>query len=786
MQNLYTQLEALRSQLFLIQQQHQANTLLINQLEERISKLSAQIRNAEDTSILSKEAQPRPVPEMRNSMNPSISTIKNDSNFPIEPTVNVDLNLKRKNIRHKSDWERLIGENLINKIGIIITILGVAIGAKYAIDHELISPLTRIVLGYLLGLGFLGVAWKLKQSYHNFSAVLLSGGMTILYFITYAAYDYYSLLPQWLAFILMVLFTTFTTVAAMQYNKMLIAVIGLIGAYSIPFLLSTGEGNVVVLLSYVAIINVGILFLSFKRQWSILYYLAFVITWAIYGSWIIAGYDLEDDFYSAIGFLNLYFVTFYAAFLANKIYKKHSLQLVDVIMLLLNAFIFFGIGYYLMSEHTVWQNYLGVFALFNAVLHFIASYLVYKRQAIHKQVYYLLAAMVLTFVTITIPIQLEGSWVTLFWIVEAALLFWIGRKKGYSIFELLSYPMIALSTLSLLHDWNTVLMNISSDFKPILNVNFLIEVIFLICLIVIIKWNNDKQHATALYNYPYLQKFIGFTLPCLLIFILYFTGRIELEMYWESKVQLTARVAYHEYSDTSYNQYNYNLYDLKTFWVINYSLLFASCLLWYSVKKLKQVFIVRLSSIILCLCMLTFLIQGLFVISELRKVYLYPDTMEHFVIPTYYLYLRYVGYFFALLGMLSFIYLYKSGAFTERWQKVIYLSMHIFILWVASSEMIHWLDIYRPTASYKLGLSILWGVYALGMIVLGILKKNQLVRMGAFALMAITLMKLFFYDIAHLDTIDKTIVMVSLGILLLIISFLYNKYKHLISNESNA
>ena len=83
--------------------------------------------------------------------------------------------------------EKIIGENLISKIGIAILVLGVAIGTKYAIEHELISPLTRIILGYLVGLGLLGFAMKLKKKYDNFSAVLLSGAMAILYFITFAA-----------------------------------------------------------------------------------------------------------------------------------------------------------------------------------------------------------------------------------------------------------------------------------------------------------------------------------------------------------------------------------------------------------------------------------------------------------------------------------------------------------------------------------------------------------------------------------------------------------------------
>ena len=96
-----------------------------------------------------------------------------------------------KRPKTKSNLEKFIGENLINKIGIVITVIGISIGVKYAIDHQLISPLTRIILGYIFGIGLLGFAIKLKKQYANFSAVLLSGAMAIMYFITYSAYDFY-------------------------------------------------------------------------------------------------------------------------------------------------------------------------------------------------------------------------------------------------------------------------------------------------------------------------------------------------------------------------------------------------------------------------------------------------------------------------------------------------------------------------------------------------------------------------------------------------------------------
>ncbi|NOT49141.1 MAG: DUF2339 domain-containing protein, partial [Acidobacteria bacterium] len=115
----------------------------------------------------------------------------------------------------RADLEKFIGENLISKIGILVLIIGVGIGVKYSIDNNLISPLTRVVLAYIFAFGIIGVAIKLKSKYHNFSAALISGGMAILYFVTYFAYSAYSLISQPATFGLMVLFTVLTVAAAL-------------------------------------------------------------------------------------------------------------------------------------------------------------------------------------------------------------------------------------------------------------------------------------------------------------------------------------------------------------------------------------------------------------------------------------------------------------------------------------------------------------------------------------------------------------------------------------------
>ena len=102
------------------------------------------------------------------------------------------------------------------------------------------------------------------------------------------------------------------------------------------------------------------------------------------------------------------------------------------------------------------------------------------------------------------------------------------------------------------------------------------------------------------------------------------------------------------------------------------------------------------------------------------------------------------------------------------------------ILILASGELINVMEQLRLPDSSKYGLSVLWGAYALAVIAVGIKLAKKHLRIFGIVLLGITLAKLFIYDIADLPTIPKTILFVSLGILMLIVSFLYTKYRHVI------
>jgi len=695
--------------------------------------------------------------------------------------------ISKKTPKVKIDLEKFIGENLINKIGILITILGVGIGAKYSIENNLISPLTRIILGYLVGLGLLGFGIKLKKKYKNYSAVLISGAIAIMYFITYSSYAFYNLIPQTIAFTLMVIFTIFTVIASIKYDKQVIAHIGLIGAYAVPFLLSENSGKVVILFSYMSIINIGILVISFKRNWKPLYYSTFGLTWFIFVSWYETDYVTSKHFDLTLTFLGIFFTIFYLTILAYKLLQKEKFERKDIILILINSFLFYGLGYAILSNHETGKQLLGLFTLANAIIHFIVSVFIYKQKLADKNFFYLVLGLVLVFITIAIPVQLNGNWVTLLWAGEAALLFWIGRTKNISIYEKLSYPLIFIAFFSLVQDWkflynNYYPKNPDTKLVPLFNINFLSSLLFVLAIGFINYLNSKKEYSKAIISNKTFSNIIAFSIPTILIIAIYYTFRMEIVNYW-NQLYIDSEVIIKSNKNYPSHYWNSDLRKYKIIWIINYSLLFVSLLAYLNFKKIKNSILGYLNLGLIVLIIVIFLTQGLYNLSELRESYLDQTLSEYYKIGNFNIVIRYISFVFVAVTLFVTKKYIQQNFIKKEFKIGFDLLLHISTLWILSSELIHWMDIAEFSQSYKLGLSILWGFYSLFLIAFGIWKNKKISRIGAIALFAITLIKLFLYDISHLDTIAKTIVFVSLGVLLLIISFLYNKYKNNIINE---
>ena len=782
MQNNSDNLKVLNDKLDQLLKRQELFSKEIWQIKEQIHLL-----NREAHSDILKETNPLAKPDLHKI--PSEQVIPNNQlEAPVTPFKPQEKPITSKSkftAKRKSDLEKFIGENLINKIGILITIIGVAIGAKYSIENELISPLTRIILGYAMGLGLLGVGIKLKEKYKSYSAVLVSGAMVIMYFITFSAYSFYELIPQSITFLLMVVFTVFTVVAALNYNLSIIAHLGLVGAYAVPFLLSNDSGRVEILFSYVAIINIGILFVSFKKYWKSIYYSSFFFTWLIYVSWYFFSIK-ATDFTLGFVFLTIFFVIFYSTILAYKLIKKEVYNIGDILLLMANSFIFYGLGYALLSDFETGEELLGLFTLANAIIHFGISVIIYKQKLADKNLFYLIAGLVLVFITLAVPVQLDGNWVTIIWAGEAALLFWIGRTKAVSVYEKVSYILMMLAFISLTLDWMYYVdytpQGEESTFTPIINLRFLTNVLFLVAFGFIVYLFKNKNFESPLKKGSFLHNIVSIGIPAIFLFVLYYSFRLEIADFWNAKYNASYLEINND--ESFYGSYkNQDYLNFRTVWIYCYTLLFLALLAFLNVKKLKNNVLGYVLIVASSFAFLLFFSEGILALTYLRETYIGNPESEYYSHGIFNLLVRYI----AIVSVLALVYAgwlsVKSGILKKGLQTPFTILLHITALAILSTELIAWMDLAGSTQSYKLGLSILWGLYALLLIVIGIWKSKPALRIMAIVLFGFTLVKLFLYDISDMNTISKTIVFVILGVLLLIISFLYNKFKTKIAND---
>lgn len=368
---------------------------------------------------------------------------------PVEPQKSFWENFKEKN----PDLEKFIGENLINKIGVLILVLGISYFVKYAIDKDWINEPARVGIGVLCGALVMAIAHKLRKNYAAFSSVIVAGAIAIFYFTIGIAFHDYHLFNQTVAFSIMVIITAFSALISLSYDRVELAVLSLIGGFAVPFMVSTGEGNYVVLFSYIIILNIGILAIAYYKKWNLVNILAYIFTVLLYAAWLTR--DLSSDkphYLGALVFGFIFYFIFILMNLINNIRSKGEFSKTQLTILASNTFLFYGAGMAILTHYH--PELKGLFTTILALLNLIYAWILYKKFDLDQKAAYLLIGLTLTFITLAIPIQFEGNYITLFWAAEAVLLLWLSQKSKITSYQFGSIIVHILMIFSLIMDWN--------------------------------------------------------------------------------------------------------------------------------------------------------------------------------------------------------------------------------------------------------------------------------------------------------------------------------------------
>lgn len=321
--------------------------------------------------------------------------------------------------------ENFIGLRLIHFIGIIVLVIGLSIGVKYAIDRNLISENLRIMLAYAAGFLLYLLSLRLRKNYVFFSAILFSGGMASLYFTTYAAHVYYAMFSFALAFSMMILLTVYTAYEAIRYNRQEIALLGLVGAYGIPFLISQNADRADLFFLYITVINIGVIFLCVRKEWKLVGRIAQTITWVLFIAWSAIRYDAEGQRDIAILYMIVFFVLFLFSTLSLRILRKKGLSINDTYQLILHNLALyvaalFVFGFSLLGQIAV---DLAIITLAITFLTAVQALFVHYRWKEERLTVRMLSSYALALFVLFIAFNWTGFIVTLLWLLTAVIVF---------------------------------------------------------------------------------------------------------------------------------------------------------------------------------------------------------------------------------------------------------------------------------------------------------------------------------------------------------------------------
>ena len=325
----------------------------------------------------------------------------------------------------KQDIESTIGLVWLNRIGVVALLFGVAFFLKYAFDNHWIGELGRVVLGLVSGLALLvGSEVARKKKYETMSQGLHGAGVGVLYLSIYASFAFYHLIPSVAAFGLLTLVTFYCGFWSTRTDWKSSAILGMAGGFLTPFLIGVKAVEAPLLLTYLVLLNSGVLYISFYKGWRVLNVVALVLTHCIFIS-------LPDRFVPAmwvqmLGFSTLFFILFSIFPITRNLVRREKSDGTDVLLVLLNGLIYFGHLFNLVEPYV--KSVPGLVPLGLSLLYILYSYSTLKRSKEDEGLILSYVGLAILFVTIAIPIQLKQNWITIGWSLEAVIITWIGFR----------------------------------------------------------------------------------------------------------------------------------------------------------------------------------------------------------------------------------------------------------------------------------------------------------------------------------------------------------------------
>lgn len=640
----------------------------------------------------------------------------------------------------ETNFEKYIGENLFGKIGILIFIIGIGFFVKYAIDQNWINETARTLMGYAVGAGMLVLAERLHKRYHTFSSLLAGGAFGIYYLITAIAFHYYGLFSHTMAFVILCVTTIFMSAVSVLYDRKELAVTALVGGFIAPFIISTDSSSIISLQIYITILNIGMFCLAMYKKWAILPMVSFAFTYIIlWGTTALGSFsdsEAGSTYPTLFAFATLFYVIFLlpVVFILRTQYGENTrLGLLGIITA--NSFMYLIYGDFLLQHFEASSDttaYLAFFiAAVNLAIHLYLRFRVEGQDTLRN----LMLGLAVTFASMGIPILFSAANVLMVWAAESVLLLWLFTKEKNRIYELASAVLLLLTlgalayyrtTDTFIHDTGDSLF-----FNGAFFVTTFVSIAYYV-VAVIMQFNKELFSDT--------KRLIAYT-PCnALAYALGF-----------SILFLAFRDNFHFHLEQPISEYA--------------SLLTANIMLLGGALILRKRFEISENKLA-------------YEISLYLAGILFAMTVWNYTDPEGLL----LRWLMALVTIAYMAYCMRGRLLVTSNQRNLHTEYSIIstLMWLTLTRL---LLITFNEVNFSTAFSLSLGIAAFILMCIGMRYHSKEIRIVSLAEFGIVIGKLILNDVWAMPALGKIIVFISLGALLLILSFLYQKLKDALFNE---
>lgn len=640
----------------------------------------------------------------------------------------------------ETNFEKYIGENLFGKIGILIFIIGIGFFVKYAIDQNWINETARTLMGYAVGAGMLVLAERLHKRYHTFSSLLAGGAFGIYYLITAIAFHYYALFSHTMAFVILCVTTIFMSAVSVLYDRKELAVTALVGGFIAPFIISTDSSSIISLQIYITILNIGMFCLAMYKKWAILPMVSFAFTYIIlWGTTALGSFSDSEagtTYPTLFAFATLFYVIFLlpVVFILRTQYGENTrLGLLGIITA--NSFMYLIYGDFLLQHFEASSDTTAYLAFFiagvNLAIHLYLRFRVEGQDTLRN----LMLGLAVTFATMGIPILFSAANVLMVWAAESVLLLWLFTKEKNRIYELASAVLLLLTlgalayyrtTDTFIHDTGDSLF-----FNGAFFVTTFVSIAYYV-VAVIMQFNKDLFSDT--------KRLIAYT-PCNAI--AYALGFSILFLAFRDNFYFHLEQPISEYA----------------------SLLTANIMFLGGALILRKRFEISENKLA-------------YEISLYLAGILFAMTVWNYTIPEGLL----LRWLMALVTIAYMAYCMRGQLLVTSNQRNLHTEYSIIstLMWLTLTRL---LLITFNEENFSTAFSLSLGIAAFILMCIGMRYHSKEIRIVSLAEFGIVIGKLILNDVWAMPALGKIIVFISLGALLLILSFLYQKLKDALFNE---